>query len=114
MPVNVRVPIEVAEPLRAQTVLLVSADADWRADAERVLAHAGYLVITARHAGQALVESARCGSVDIVVAEGEFARGRSSLPRRIFSDHPRAKILHLPTRPRTSDDLVAFLTASLK
>jgi len=114
MQVTVRVPVEVPEPLRAQTVLLVSTDAEWRAAAERVLAKAGYRVIAVRHAGHALVESTRFGSMDIVVAEGEFGRSEPSLPRRIFSDHPRAKILHLPTRPRTSEELLDSVTATLK
>jgi ActR/RegA family two-component response regulator len=110
--VTLRVPIDVPEHVRTRTVLLVSDDADWRSSAVRVLAEAGYHVIAARHGGHALVESSRYPTVDVVVAEGSF--GRSGLPTRIFEEHPHARMLHFPTRPRTREDLLNFINLALK
>lgn len=114
MHVTVRVPIDLTERVRARTVLLVSADADWRTAVERELSVAGYRVVVARHAGQALVESTRYGSVDLVVAEGAFGQGESNLPPRIFEDHPAARILLVPTRPATGEALLDRISAALK
>lgn len=110
--VTLRVPIAVPEHVRTRTVLLVSADADWRATAVRVLSTAGYHVIAVRHGGQALVESSRYPTVDVVVAEGESARG--GLPTRIFEEHPHARMLHLPSRPDTREDLLNSINLALK
>lgn len=93
-------------------MLLVSADADWRVPTARALADAGYHVIAVRHAGQALVESSRYPSVDVVVAEGEFGRG--GLPARIFYEHPQASVLHFPTPPRTREELLDSISVALK
>lgn len=112
MHVTVRVPIEVRDSLPTPTVLLVSADAEWRSTVERTLAMAGYRVIAVRHAGQALVESTRYRTVDLVLAEGEFGRG--GLPRRIFEDHPLARTLHFTTRPHTPEELLDSINVALK
>jgi ActR/RegA family two-component response regulator len=114
MPVTVRMPIPVPEAARARTVLLVSADADWREAVERALASGGYHVLSARHSGQALVESTRYASLDLVVTEGEFGSRGTSLPPRIFADHPNAKTLHVKKRPRTREELLETIGAALK
>lgn len=107
-------PIPVPESARARTVLLVSTDADWRSAVERALASDGYHVIAARHSGQALVESSRYASVDLVVTEGEFGSRGASLPPRIFTEHPNAKTLHVKKRPRTREELLETIGAALK
>lgn len=108
---TLRVPIQLPNSLRPRTVLLVSADAEWRASVEGGLTSAGYHVISVRHVGQALVESSRYPSVDLVVAEGEFGRG--GLPPRIFEDHPNLRVLHLPKRPEI-DELLRSIATALK
>jgi hypothetical protein len=109
---TLRLPINIPGHIRAGTVLLVSADTDWRMAAARTLIDAGYQVIAVRHSGQALVESSRYSALDVVVAEGEL--GRSGLPARIFHEHPEAKVLHFPTPPRTPAELLESVSVALK
>ena len=110
--VTLRLPIHIPEHVRTQTILLVSADADWRAAAERALTDAGYHVLAVRHGDQAIVESSRYARVDVVIAEGEFGRG--GLPARIFRDHPQAKVLHFASHRPTRDELVESVRIALK
>jgi hypothetical protein len=112
MPLTVRVPIETRDCHPTPTVLLVSADAEWRSTAERTLVTAGYRVIAVRHPDQALVESTRSRAVDLVLAEGEFGRG--GLPHRIFEEHPLARTLHFATRPHTPEELLKSVHGALK
>lgn len=108
MQVTFRFPIDVPEHVNPRTVLLISADEPWRSAAAHALAQAGYRVIATRHTGQALVESSRSQSIDVVVA---FDGGQ--LSARIFRNHPEARVLHFSTRPRPRR-LLDLIAASLK
>lgn len=115
MQITVRLAIDVAEPApRTPTVLLMSEDREWREAAGRALEREGFRVLPARHAGQALVESMRHpGAVDLLLTDGEQGLRRSDFPA-IFRDHPQAALLHLHTRPRSRDELLAAVTAAIQ
>ncbi len=114
MQVTVRIPINEANAVSRRTILLLSEDPDWRSAVERVLGEEGHRVLSARHPGQALVESMRHdGRIDLLVTDGDHGRQRCDFPARIFADHPRAKLLHFSARPRTREELVAAINATL-
>lgn len=54
---------------RQTTVLVVTPDADLRAAVERALSREGYRVITAAHAGHAVLSCLKAGVVDVVATE---------------------------------------------
>lgn len=110
--VTLRLPIELPSPLHVRTVLLVSADSSWREAARDALAGAGYHVIAVRHGDQALVESSRYATVDVVIGEGDFGEG--GLPARLFREHPDAKVLHFSTHRPTREELLDSIGAALK
>jgi DNA-binding NtrC family response regulator len=95
----VRYAIGVAKPVTGtRTVLVISDDQAWRSMVRQVLESDGYGVLSARHAGQALVTCVRHdGPVDLVIAEtsAEHNTGLAGLAR----EKPGAK--HLVVDPRT-------------
>lgn len=67
-----RIPVHYTPPdpgERQPTVLVVTSDADLRAVAARVLAGAGYRVLTASHGGHALLACMSAEGVDLLAAE---------------------------------------------
>lgn len=116
MQFTVRLAIDVAEGARRQpTVLVMSEDQDWCAALRRVLEQEGYAVLTARHAGHALVTSMRHpGRVDLLVSDGGQGRRRSDLPLGIFRDNPGLRLLHLDQRPGTREQLLEAISRATR
>ena len=116
MQVTVRVAIDVAEPsAELPTVLVVSEDPDWRRAAGRALERGGYAVLSARHMGHALVTCARhTGRLDVLLTDGPCGRRRTDIPRRILTDHPGIRLLHLKARPASSEELIAAVAGAAR
>jgi CheY-like chemotaxis protein len=116
MPVTVRFTVDVVERApRPPTVLVMSDDKDWRAMLRRVLEEQGCRVLTARHAGDALVASMRHdGTVDLLLTDGNQGLRLADFPRRIFGDNPGLRLVHLERRPLTRDRLIAELSGALQ
>jgi CheY-like chemotaxis protein len=108
-------------PLRERrpTVLVVTADADLRAAAKRALEEAGYSVITAAHAGHAVLACLEVEHVDLLVAELSMddvsgpalaARLRRFSPEMsavYFGNAGTAECQGVIVRPFTRDDLLS-------
>jgi|SRR5687767_3436972 len=104
----------------ARVVLIVTADRDFREVATRVLRREGYTVLTAAHAGHAVLQSLRT-RVDIAAIElsMEDVSG-PALAERLRRHHPDLQTIYLAkagtpecegllVRPFTRDDLLAEL-----
>ena len=116
-------PVGLPAPLRR--VLFVSADADLRAVATRVLEREGYAVHAVAHSGHAILE-ARTSAIDVLVTElcGPDVSGPSlaeQLRRHcpnlttVFLGNPGTPegIEHVLVRPFTRDDLVQRIGGAL-
>lgn len=109
-----------AEP-RRPVVLVVTADADLRAAASRVLEREGYQVLTAAHSGHAVLACRSTGQVDLLVAELSMedvsgpalsARLRRTCPgmRTVYVANPGTHECEgVLVRPFTREDLLAAL-----
>ena len=96
----------------AATVLVMSADHDWRADVRLTLEREGYGVLAARHAGHALVTCVRYdGPVDLVIADGSLSAAGGLAP--LMREQPGLRQLVLDRRPATSDELLGAVRAAL-
>ena len=130
MTLRVSVPVdsEMPVPLPGGTlrrVLFVSADADLRAAAKRVLESEGYLVQAAAHSGHALLHC-RTSQFDVVVTElsGPDVSG-PSLAEQLRRHCPGLSVIylgnpgtpegidHVLVRPFTRDDLLDRLHTAL-
>jgi len=104
-------------------VLFVTANADLRAVARRVLEREGHEVATAAHSGHALLAGLECDRIDILISDlkldgvtgewvAESLRRYHSEMRAIFmadtGTAPRAGVL---VRPFISDDLLREIGA---
>ena len=106
------------------TVLVVTPDADLRMAAARVLATAGYRVLTAAHAGHALLACIEAGPVDLLAAElsmedvsgpglAETLRRQCPDLATVFLGSPGAAERDgVLVRPFTRDDLLAALATA--
>jgi CheY-like chemotaxis protein len=104
-------------------VLLVTGDADLRAVAARVLEREGYDVVTAAHAGHALLAGLTRGRIDILLSEftlddmpGEaladaLLRHHSDLRSVFMADAGTPQRDGIVVRPFTRDDLLLQLSA---
>lgn len=121
-----RVSIPVAEPIRAghagaRVVLVVTADANLREVSARVLAREGYRVLTAAHAGHALLACLRAGRIDLLAAElsmddvsgpalaERLRRYSPAMAAVFFANSGTPECEGLIVRPFTRDDLLAGL-----
>ena len=105
------------------TVLLVTGDADLRAAAARVLAREGYSVVTAAHAGHALLAGLTRGRIDILISEftlddmpgpalaAALLRHHSDLRSVFMADTGTPPRDGMVVRPFTRDDLLLELDA---
>jgi DNA-binding response OmpR family regulator len=119
------VAIRAAEPTTAAgaIVLFVSPDADLRAVATRVLTREGYVVLTAAHAGHALLAGLTLDRIDILISEMAFDdMPGPALAERLRRNHAGLRSLFmgdagtpqgdgLLVRPFTRDDLLVELHA---
>lgn len=99
-------------------VLFVTGDADLRAVAERVLTRDGYRVVTAAHAGHALLAGIQCDRIDILISElnldgaagpslaGSLRRHHASMRALYIADAGTPARSGLVVRPFTRDDLL--------
>jgi hypothetical protein len=103
-------------------VLIVSADADYRAVASRVLKKAGHLVIAVPHAGHALIECIQRPATSVLVINENGTDGPASdVARRLKRYSRNLRLVCMcdgPTsgrgdatvvRPFTADDLLAAI-----
>jgi len=112
------------EPAPTPVVLVVTADANLRAAAQRVLAADGYRVLTAAHAGHAVLACLRSGPIDVLAAElsmddvsGPALTERLRRHCRVgaavyFAESGTAECDGLLVRPFTRDDLLAALATA--
>ena len=119
----------LAEPLTTDhgpedvVVLIVTADADLRAAAARVVMREGYRAVTASHAGHALLACLR-ERIDIVATDLSMDEmSGPALAARVRRHSPQVATVYfanpgthecegLLVRPFTSDDLMAALASA--
>lgn len=110
---------------RERVVLLVTDDEDFRAVAERGLRREGYDVVTAAHAGHALLACLSASRVDVLVTELSM-RDMSGplLAHRLRRFYPGLPVVYVASsgtaecegvlaRPFTCDDLVRQIDLAL-
>jgi CheY-like chemotaxis protein len=119
------VAVHTAEPAIAACaiVLFVSPDPDLRAVATRVLARQGYVVLTAAHAGHALLAGFTLDRIDVLISEmalddmtgaalaDRLRRNHTGLRSLFMADVGATRGDGLLVRPFTSDDLLVELGA---
>jgi DNA-binding response OmpR family regulator len=119
------VAIHTAEPTTAACaiVLFVSPDPDLRAVATRVLTREGHVVLTAAHAGHALLAGLTLDRIDILISEMTLDdMPGAALADRLRRNHARLRSLFMAdvgtpqgdgllVRPFTRDDLLVELAA---
>lgn len=98
-----------AEPLPA--VLLISADSDFRAVAERVLERACYDVETVAHTGHALLACMR-QSFDLILIDEPSVERAESVVAGMLKHSPGATVVPFVERPSTSDELLELVATS--
>ncbi len=113
------------QPSQAPVVLVVTGDTDLREASARALAREGYTVITAAHAGHAVLACITAGRVDLLLAELSMedmsgpalaARLRRQIPdlATIFvADAGTLDCEGLLVRPFTRDDLLEALATRI-
>jgi two-component system, cell cycle sensor histidine kinase and response regulator CckA len=106
-----------------KTVLLVTADANLRAAAARVLAGAGYAVLTAAHSGHATLAALAGGRIDILASDldmddipgpalaARLRRQHPALQALFFSDRGTPNDPDLLVRPFTREEFLGAITA---
>ena len=108
----------------ARVVLIVTGDGNLREASARVLAGEGYRVLTAAHAGHAVLACLQAGRVDFLVAELSMddmsgpalaERLRRHWPELVtvyFANGGTPECEGVIVRPFTRDDLLAVLGAA--
>ena len=108
----------VAVRARTPAVLVTFEDANLRAVASRVLARAGYRVLTARHSGHALLACLTGGRIDVLLSELQMEDGSGpGLAERLRRHNPDLRGVYFSNnhgdacdevlvRPITADDLL--------
>ncbi|MEX1130059.1 MAG: response regulator [Vicinamibacterales bacterium] len=124
-----RIAISVAETPAPQdagapVVLVVTPDADLREVSARVLAREGYRVVTAAHAGHAVLACLDAGRIDLLAVElsmddvsgpqlaGRLRRHCPDLATVFFANSGTPECKGVLVRPFTRDDLLAALVAA--
>jgi DNA-binding response OmpR family regulator len=104
-------------------VLFVSADPDLRAVATRVLVQDGYKVLTAAHAGHALLAGLTLDCIDVLISDVILDdMPGAALAERLRRHHPELRTLFMAdmgttaadgviVRPFTRDDILPALSA---
>lgn len=112
---------ELAHSAEAPVILLVTADANLRGAAGRVLAREGYRVLTAAHAGHAVLACLTAGRVDVLAADlsmddvsgpglAERLRRHCEIGATLyFANSGTPECDGVLVRPFTRDDLLAAL-----
>lgn len=105
-------------------ILVVTPDADLRAAVERVIGREGYRVLTAAHAGHAVLACLGAGRVDVLAAELSMddlsgpalaERLRRHCPQMatvFFGNSGTPECDGVIVRPFTRDDLLAALASA--
>jgi CheY-like chemotaxis protein len=124
---RVSIPIVDAHPLvepNVPTVLVVTGDSDLRDASARVLGRQGYRVLTAAHAGHAVLACLKAGRIDFLAAElsmedmsgpaltARLRRHCPELPAVYFANSGTPECEGVLVRPFTRDDLLAALAAA--
>jgi hypothetical protein len=124
-----RIAISVAETPAPQgagapVVLVVTPDAALREVSARVLAREGYRVVTAAHAGHAVLACLDAGRIDLLAVElsmddvsgpqlaGRLRRHCAELATVFFANSGTPECEGVLVRPFTRDDLLAALAAA--
>lgn len=124
-----RIAISVAETPAPQdagapVVLVVTPDAALREVSARVLAREGYRVVTAAHAGHAVLACLHAGRIDLLAVElsmddvsgprlaGRLRRHCPGLAAVFFANSGTPECEGVLVRPFTRDDLLAALAAA--
>ena len=109
----------------APVVLVVTADAGLREASRRALTREGYAVMTAPHAGHAVLASIRAGRVDLLATElsmddmsgpalaAQLRRHSPGLAAIYFANPGAHECEGVLVRPFNRDDLVAALETAL-
>jgi DNA-binding response OmpR family regulator len=110
------VDIDVAHPQTTpRTVLVLLDDQDWRDVVCRALEQEGYAVLTARHAGHALLMCARHeGAIDLLITDEVTPDGRGrTIARTLRAEQPGMRSLLFGRRPVERDSLVTAVRSAL-
>ena len=115
---RVCIPDDATVGTRPPAVLVTLEDADLLAAASRVLARAGYRVLTARHSGHAVLACLAGERIDVLVAELRMEDGSGpALAERLRVHNPDLRGVYVSTdrgdaservlvHPITADDLL--------
>jgi DNA-binding response OmpR family regulator len=109
------VPIEVGQSAASsRTVLILSQDPEWRDSVELALENEGYVVLTARHAGHALLTCARHdGAIDLLITEEVTPDGRGrTIAKTLKAEQPGMRVLLFGQRPTERDTLLAAVKSA--
>lgn len=112
----VRVDIDVTQPAGTRrTVLVLLDDHDWRDVVCRVLEQEGYAVLTARHAGHALLMCARHnGAIDLLITDEVTPDGRGrTIARALRVEQPAMRSLLFGRRPAERESLLTAVRSAL-
>lgn len=111
----VRFTIPITDRAPWPTVLVLAQDAEWRAAVARGLEREGFEVLTARHAGHALLVCRRFAKpVDLLIADAVSDEGSGdAVARQLAKEKPGMKQLLFTTRPRTREALVRAVQRAL-
>lgn len=112
----VRFTIPIAERAPWPTVLVLAHDAEWRAAVARGLEREGFQVLTARHAGHALLVCRRFAKpVDLLIADAVSDEGSGvAVAQRLAKEKPGMKQLLFASRPRTRNALMRAVRRVLR
>jgi len=94
-----------------ESVLLVSADADFRAVAGRVLRRACYSAEVAAHSGHALLACMR-QKFDVILVDEPTIERAATLVSGLLRHCPRARVSTFTRRPESAEDLLALIATS--
>jgi DNA-binding NtrC family response regulator len=94
-----------------ESVLLVSADADFRAVAGRVLRRACYAAETAAHSGHALLACMR-QPFDVILVDEVTVERAATLVAGLVKHCPRARVATISEKPQSAEDLLALVATS--
>ena len=111
----VRLTIPILDRAPWPTVLVLAPDAEWRGAVARGLEREGFQVLTARHAGHALLVCRRYAKpIDLLIADANTDEGSgAAVARRLVEEKPGMKQLLFTTRPRTREGLIRAVNRAL-
>lgn len=97
-----------ASPDARMSVLLVSADADFRAVARRVLRDANYEAETAAHGGHALLACME-RRFDVILIDGPSLQEGDTFVGGLLKRATESRVFRLARRPDTAEGLIALV-----